>query len=158
VLDIWPYRGSIEFYFKHRYQKTQRKLGPLTEYFLFQDIKPVLSHDLRRMPDKTLSAFELDIYHRRGSTLEQEIEAAAIESRRRARIAEGMHKAQAKGRTIGRPKGQEDTVAFLSKPSALAVIDALNQGLSIREAAAAAGVSPATVQKVKQAMSALKSE
>lgn len=152
VLDTWPYRGSIEFYFKHRYQKHQRRLGPLTEYFLFKDIKPVLSYDLRRLPERTLSAFESDLLAGRGAQLEQEIEAEAIEQRRRARIAEGLQRAQAKGRAIGRPKGQEDLTAFLSKPSSLAVIAALTAGLSVREAARETGMSTATIQKVKRAI------
>jgi hypothetical protein len=152
VLDTWAHRGSVEFYFKHRYQKAQRRLGPLTEYFLFPDLKAVLSYDLRRMPGKQLTPFEQDIFIGRGSEFEQELEAADIEARRRVRITEGMRKAQDKGHAIGRPKGQEAAAAFLGKPSTLAVIQALSSGLSIREAAAAAQVSTATVQKVKQAI------
>ena len=147
VLDKRPYRGSVEFYFKHRYSRAQQRLGSLAEYFLFEDIKPVLSYDLRRIPDKTLSDFEYDLYHRAGSQVEVELEADAIEAKRRTRIIEGMQRAQA----IGRPKGQEDTAAFLAKPSSQAIIHALNEGLSIRDAAKV-GASTATIQKVKQAM------
>lgn len=155
VIDTWKYRGSIEFYFKHRYSTMQRRLGSLTEYFLFDDLKTVLSYDLRRMPEKQLSAFERDIYLGIGAPLEQELEAAAIEERRRIRIVEGMQRAQAKGRAIGRPKGQEDADTFLSKPSSLAIMASLTAGLSVRDAARETGVSTATIQKVKQALKAM---
>lgn len=153
VLDTWPYRGGIEPYFKHRYQKNQRKLGTLTEYFLFnaEALKKALSYDLRRMPKKTLTPFERELYRGGLSAFEQDLEAAAIEARRRARVSEGMRKAQARGRTIGRPK-DESAAAFLGKASSLAVIEALNAGASIREAARITGISVPTVQKVKNAL------
>lgn len=151
VLGLWPHRGSVEFYFKHRYKSMQRQLGSLTEYFLIKDLKAVLSYDLRRMPEKALSAFERDLYRGIGAPLEQELDAAAIEAKRRARIAEGLQRAQAKGRAIGRPK-DKDAAAFLAKPSSIAIIQALESGLSVRDAARETGASTATVQKVKQAM------
>ena len=48
VLGIWPGRGSVELYFKHRYQAFNSPLGSLTEYFKFDDVRPIL-RDLRRM-------------------------------------------------------------------------------------------------------------
>src|SRR5439155_26674130 len=33
VLDLWPGRGNVELYFKHRYQAHNTPMGPLTEYF-----------------------------------------------------------------------------------------------------------------------------
>lgn len=59
---------------------------------------------------------------------------------------------QAKGRAIGRPKGQEDTDTFLSNPTSLAIMAALTAGLSVRDTARETDMSTATVQKVKQAM------
>lgn len=158
VLDLWPHRGSIEFYFKHRYQKHQRRLGPLTEYFLFKDIRPVLSYDLRRMPDKALTPFEIDIVSGRGAAIEQEIEADAIEARRRAAIVKGMKRAQTRGHAIGRPRGLEDVAAFLAKDTTQAAIAALNAGLSIREAARVTNLSTATIQKVRRAISAVQAD
>jgi hypothetical protein len=153
VLDTWPNRGGIEPYFKHRYQKNQRKLGSLTEYFLFNadTLKKALSYDLRRMPKKALTPFERALWLGAASALDQEIESKAIEARRRVRVSEGMKRAQARGRTIGRPK-DESAAAFLGKPLYQPVIKALEEGLSIRAAAQITGISVPTVQKVKNAM------
>jgi len=50
VLGAWPGRGNVESYFKFKYKKWNYPLGSLTEYFAFDDVKPVM-RDLRRMPD-----------------------------------------------------------------------------------------------------------
>lgn len=60
VLGIWAARGNVEFYFKHRYRAHQEGIGSLTEYYRFEDIKPVL-RDLRRMKPRVLSALERGI-------------------------------------------------------------------------------------------------
>jgi DNA-binding NarL/FixJ family response regulator len=64
-------------------------------------------------------------------------------------IRVGMQRAQQWGVHIGRPPGDETDEAFLSKPSSLRVIEALNQGLSLRKTAEKAFVSVNTVRKVK---------
>lgn len=52
----------------------------------------------------------------------------------------------------GRPRGSGDSrEQFLHKQSSIAIIAALDRGLSVREAAHSVGVSPNTVQKVKAA-------
>lgn len=60
VLDTWQHRGNVELYFKHRYKDFNYKIGTLTEYFEFEDIKSVLS-DLRQMNPKVLAQIELDV-------------------------------------------------------------------------------------------------
>lgn len=51
VLGTWPHRGNVELYFKFRYRRFQYPIATLTEYFAFDDVKPVL-RDLRRMEPK----------------------------------------------------------------------------------------------------------
>jgi DNA-binding NarL/FixJ family response regulator len=63
-----------------------------------------------------------------------------------------MERTKQWGGHIGRPMGSTTTDDdFLAKPSSVAILDALAEGLSIRATAKAVGVSPATVQKVKAA-------
>lgn len=50
-LGFWKHRGNVEHYFKHRYRKYRYSLANYTEYFKFEDIKPIL-RDLRRMKPK----------------------------------------------------------------------------------------------------------
>lgn len=67
--------------------------------------------------------------------------------RKRAAIREGMARAKAAGRHVGRVL--EDQTTFLDKPKTQAIRAALDQGLSLRVAAATTGVSVNTVRKVK---------
>ena len=60
VLDVWQHRGNVELYFKHRYKDENYPIGSLTEYFQFDDVKPVLC-DLYGMKPKVLEKVELDI-------------------------------------------------------------------------------------------------
>lgn len=150
VLDTWPHRGSVEFYFKYRYRQQQHRMGALTEYFKFDDVKRVLSYDLRHMPRRELTAFERDVLAGRPAPHEQERIAAAIEKKRRQSIRAGMARRAEQGEAIGRPTGQEEEAAFLAKPTSQNIIRALNEGLSIRQAAAAASASTTTVQKVQR--------
>jgi len=60
VLNVWQQRGNVELYFKHRYKDFNYPLGSLTEYFQFDDVKPVLC-DLYEMKPKLLEQVELDI-------------------------------------------------------------------------------------------------
>ena len=59
LLGIWESRGNVELYFKHRYKAFNYRIGKLTEYFAFPDVKIVLN-DLYGMEPKMLSNVELD--------------------------------------------------------------------------------------------------
>ncbi len=58
-----------------------------------------------------------------------------------------MRRAASKGKPIGRPKGKEDERILLERYPA--VVDALRQGLSLRQAARQSNVALNTVVKVK---------
>jgi hypothetical protein len=59
LLGLWEHRGNVELYFKHRYQPFNYRIGKLTEYFQFPNVKTILN-DLYGMEAKVLSAVELD--------------------------------------------------------------------------------------------------
>ena len=59
-LGFWEHRGNIELYFKHRYKGFNYRIGKLTEYFVFPDVKVVLN-DLYGMEAKVLSVGEVDV-------------------------------------------------------------------------------------------------
>jgi hypothetical protein len=59
LLGLWEHRGNVELYFKHRYQPFNYRIGKLTEYFQFPNVKVVLQ-DLCEMKPKTLSDVEVD--------------------------------------------------------------------------------------------------
>ncbi|WP_265236134.1 GIY-YIG nuclease family protein [Lyngbya sp. CCAP 1446/10] len=59
LLGLWEHRGNVELYFKHRYQPFNYRIGKLTEYFVFPNVKVVL-RDLYGMEAKVLSAVEVD--------------------------------------------------------------------------------------------------
>ncbi|MEG4197295.1 GIY-YIG nuclease family protein [Microcoleus sp. Pol12A5] len=59
LLGLWERRGNVELYFKHRYQPFNYRIGKLTEYFQFPNVKAVLN-DLYEMESKVLSDVELD--------------------------------------------------------------------------------------------------
>jgi hypothetical protein len=59
LLGLWEHRGNVELYFKHRYQPFNYRIGKLTEYFVFPNVKVVLQ-DLYEMESKVLSDVELD--------------------------------------------------------------------------------------------------
>jgi hypothetical protein len=60
LLGLWEYRGNVELYFKHRYQPFNYRIGKLTEYFVFPNVKAVLQ-DLCEMESKVLGDVELDV-------------------------------------------------------------------------------------------------
>jgi hypothetical protein len=60
LLGLWEHRGNVELYFKHRYQAFNYRIGKLTEYFAFPDVKVVLN-DLYGMEAKVLSEVEIDV-------------------------------------------------------------------------------------------------
>jgi hypothetical protein len=51
--------GNVELYFQHRYQPFNYRIGKLTEYFQFPNVKVVLQ-DLYEMKPKVLSVVELE--------------------------------------------------------------------------------------------------
>ncbi|MEP7287067.1 MAG: GIY-YIG nuclease family protein [Chloroflexota bacterium] len=150
VIGLWPGRGNVELYFKHRYKASGKPLGTLTEYFTFENPKAVLL-DLRRMKPKQFTPLETAILAGTPSDLERAIEAEDIEERRRAGIRSGMQRAARRGTTIGRPAGVIETpdMILAKYPDAAA---AIQTGLSLREAASLAGVSVNTIRKVKAAL------
>ncbi|NQE35788.1 GIY-YIG nuclease family protein [Microcoleus asticus] len=66
LLGLWERRGNVELYFKHRYKAFNYRIGKLTEYFVFPDVKPILN-DLYEMKPKVLSEIELDVLNREQS-------------------------------------------------------------------------------------------
>lgn len=60
LLGLWEHRGNVELYFKHRYQPFNYRIGKLTEYFQFPNVKAVLQ-DLCEMKPKVLSDVEVDV-------------------------------------------------------------------------------------------------
>ena len=59
LLGLWEHRGNVELYFKHRYKGFNHRIGKLTEYFSFPNVKVVLN-DLYGMEPKILSDVELE--------------------------------------------------------------------------------------------------
>jgi hypothetical protein len=60
LLGLWKHRGNVELYFKHRYQPFNYRIGKLTEYFVFPNVKVVLQ-DLCEMESKVLSDVEVEV-------------------------------------------------------------------------------------------------
>ena len=58
LLGLWEHWGNVELYFKHRYKAFNYRIGKLTEYFVFPNVKAVLN-DLYGMEPKVLSAVEV---------------------------------------------------------------------------------------------------
>ncbi len=63
LLGLWEHRGNVELYFKHRYKAFNYRIGTLTEYFVFPDVKAVLG-DLHSMELKVLCETELNVLSR----------------------------------------------------------------------------------------------
>ena len=141
-LGFWKHRGNVEYYFKYRYRKFNHRIGSLTEYFKFDDVKPVL-RDLRRMKPKQLSDREREILENK--SFEKTLLSLYIRH--------GMQKSKDENIHIGRPKGEtETTKKFLAKPKNKAIATVLKKGLSLRQTASEVGVSINTVRKVKAAL------
>ncbi|PSB53149.1 helicase [filamentous cyanobacterium Phorm 6] len=151
VLGVWAHRGNVEKYFKYRYSFFNISLGNRTEYYNFFTPEPAKTvlRDLRRMEAKGLSKVETDILEGKPSWIEQLIEGEERASRRSDAIKKGMERAKNWGQHVGRPPRAESTEIFLEKPSSQRAIAAINEGLSLRQAAQKAGVSVNTVRKVK---------
>ncbi len=60
LLGLWEHRGNVELYFKHKYKDYNYRIGKLTEYFEFPDIKLILS-DLFEMKIKVLTEKEQNL-------------------------------------------------------------------------------------------------
>ena len=65
VLGTWQHRGNVELYFKHRYKKSNYRLGKLTEYYRFQNVESVLE-DLCSRQQKVLKSQEINIWKKPG--------------------------------------------------------------------------------------------
>ncbi|MEG4059165.1 MULTISPECIES: GIY-YIG nuclease family protein [unclassified Microcoleus] len=59
LLGLWEHRGNVELYFQHRYKAFNYRIGKLTEYFVFPNVKAVLN-DFYGMEAKVLSEIEVD--------------------------------------------------------------------------------------------------
>ena len=138
VLGVWTHRENIETYFLKRYSSFRYPIGTLTEYFTFTELEidNVLA-DLKRIKANLINTelFNDEKFNKRSEA-----------------IRRGMKAAKNWGQIIGRPSTSENVEAFLNKPTSKKVIEALNNGLSLRKAARCAGVAVNTVRKVKDAM------
>ena len=85
VLGTWKRRGSIEKYFKYRYQQFNYSIGTYTEYFKFDDIRSVL-RDLRFLKSQALHQYEIDIISGRLSKIEGRIEEEPRHSSEQQRL------------------------------------------------------------------------
>jgi T5orf172 domain len=164
TIGLWENHGELERYFIYKYQHYCCQSIKFTEYFEFpNDLALAAIGDLNRLSTRTFRKKERDILDGISSKIEIEIELK-IENERQKAIAEkkrqhrssaiktGMQRAKDWGTHTGRPRGSGDSrEQFLNKPSSIAVIAALDRGLSVREAAHSVGVSTTTVQKVKAA-------
>lgn len=146
ILGTWEHRGNVELYFKYRYRDFNHPIGALTEYYKFDDAKSVL-RDLRRMKPKTLTQVEAGILAGELDQVELGIQADQKAAERSQAIKTGMSRAKKWGTHVGRPTETDEE--FLLKPRTRAVIQALNEGLSLRQAAQKAGVAVNTVRKVQ---------
>ncbi|MEW6499670.1 MAG: hypothetical protein AB1589_45480 [Cyanobacteriota bacterium] len=72
LLGLWQHRGNVELYFKHRYKAFNYRIGKLTEYFKFTDVKAVLK-DLFDMESKTLLEVELELINERERAISNKI-------------------------------------------------------------------------------------
>jgi len=54
LLGLWKHRGNVELYFKHRYKAFNYRIGKLTEYFRFANVKLILN-DLFEMKPNMVS-------------------------------------------------------------------------------------------------------
>lgn len=163
VLGVFPHRGHVEPYVKFKYRDQRRAIGNFTEYFDFADLKATL-RDLRRMPAKVLTSVEETVLAGMPSPImqtmvraqrEQDIAAqrAAQRVHHREQTKAGMEAARQAGVHVGRPRGSyQANEILLAKPSSQAIIQCLNQGMSLRATAAAVGVAINTVRKVKAAL------
>ena len=153
ILGIWEHRGNLEPYFIYKYDRYRHKIGTLTEYFKFEpELSVSVLRGLRRIGKKKLVAIERNILDGTKSQLERYINR----QERSVAIKTGMSRAKQWGTHVGRPIGSKASAEeFLAKPTSVEVVTALDNGLSVRMAAKAAGVSPNTVAKVKAAMAAL---
>ena len=160
-LRTFAHRGSIEFYFKHRYKENRFAIGNLTEYFAFDNRKNVLS-DLSRLGDYEPDEAEQSIIAGLPPSIEIEMAEEAENERRRIELEtrqthhknatiQGMQRAKEQGIHVGRPSGTTETEADLLRKYPL-VVEAIEQGMPLRQVARYANVSVNTVRKVKNAL------
>lgn len=112
----------VEGYFKAKFRENRLEIGRATEYFDFEDVTAVIN-ELERL---TL----LTDFHKE-------------------RVKEGMAKARARGKKLGRPAKKEKVARFLKKPKSKHIAMLLKEGLGLREVQRRTGYSINTIRKVK---------
>jgi hypothetical protein len=155
ILGTWLHRSNLERYFIYKYERYIYRIGTHSEYFKFDNkLSIAVLRELKRIEAYEISDVKTDLVNGVRSPIEYEIEAVERSRQHGKAIKVGMERAKQWGGHIGRPKGSTTTDDdFLAKPSSVAIVGALARGMSIRAAAKAVGTSPATVQKVKAAVS-----
>jgi hypothetical protein len=166
TIGLWENYGGLERYFIYKYQKYRCQSIKFTEYFAFPSEMAIGAiEDLNKLSTRTFRKKERDILNGISSKLETQIELKIERERQKAvadkkrqhrssAIKTGMQRAKNWGTHTGRPSGSgECSEQFLTKPSSIAIVEALDSGLSVRATAQSVGVSPNTVQKVKAARS-----
>ncbi len=158
VIDTFEHRGNVELYFRHRYAASAAQLGLLTEYFHFDEPKPIIT-ELRRMNAKMLTEFEQvilsgqaadieDRVKREQAELARHVKRDQAEAKRRAAVVQGMDRARERSQHVGRPAIPDEQLLERYP----AVVYALASGLSLRKVAEQTGVAVNTVRKVQQAL------
>ena len=145
VLGTWCSRGNIEKYFKYKYSDFNYQIGSLTEYFKFEHPEDAIGvkSDLDRMKPKLLSQIEQEIIKDKASPIEQMLCEQLDYSARSLPT-----QVQADEQRSDRPYEAELARFFLLRPSSQLVIEALNQGSSVQQAAVAASVPVNVGRKV----------
>lgn len=162
VLRLLKHRGSIEHYLLHRYQEYHIEVGNFQEYLAFDNRRNILS-DITRLGDKALQDWEQDILDGKPSAIEDRIidnraaetarvQAEEAERQRIEAIKHGMAKAKEQGTHVGRPAGSTESDKDILAKYPL-VVEAIENGMSLRKAADYSGVSINTVRKVKVILS-----
>jgi hypothetical protein len=147
-------RGAVERYLHHRYREQRVSISTHLEYFSFDanQRRNLLSEYTRLGDYAPTQPSIVSILRSEVSSIEKSIreyhemiDDAHEEALHSTVVREGMQRAKDRGLHVGRPS--EDNTVILSKYPQ--VIDALNQGLSLRKAASAAKVAINTVRKIK---------
>jgi hypothetical protein len=146
VVYTFPYRGNAELYFKHRHNANSVQLGTLTEYFHFDNLKPIMT-ELRRVKNKSLDDFEQAVLSGLPADIEYKIRSHQTEEDQGAfneDIEWGQENDQNKRHLTN------DDKAFLARHND--VVDAFGYGLSLLETADLMGVTVSAVRRVEQLM------
>lgn len=155
VIRLLKWRGAVERYLHHRYHRHRVPVGTHLEYFNFdkQQRRNILSEYTKLGDYEPTRTGLISILQGELSPVEQSIikhrelvDKAHEEALYSDTVRVGMIRAKEKGHHVGRPS--DDRAKTLAKFST--VVDALQQGMGIRQTAAATGVAINTVRKVKK--------